>query len=56
MEIIFTDYINDQEDEEDEEPVELQHRKVFCKSNDDSADEYMQLLIVDKSLIFFRHS
>ena len=56
IETIFTDYINDQENEEDEKLVELRRRKVPCKSDDDSADEYAQSLVVDESLTSCRRS
>jgi hypothetical protein len=50
METTFAEYISDQEDEEDGEQVEPRRRKVPCKSDDDSADEYAQSLVVDESL------
>jgi len=50
METLFDEYINEQVDEEDEEPVEPRRRKVPYKSDDDSADEYAQSLVVDESL------
>jgi len=43
METLFDDYINEQVDEEDEELVEPRRRKVPCKSDDDSTDEYAVL-------------
>jgi len=56
METIFTNYINDQEDKEDKKPVKLRRRKVPCKSDDDSADEYAQSLVIDESLTSCRRS
>ena len=50
METLFDKYINKQVDKEDEELVELRHRKVPYKSDDDLADEYVQSLVVDESL------
>ncbi len=50
METLFDDYINEQVDEEDEEPAEPRRRKVPYKSDDDSADEYTQSLVVDECL------
>jgi len=50
METLFNEYINKQVDKEDKEPVEPRRRKVPYKSDDDSADEYAQSLVVDKSL------
>ena len=50
METLFDDYINKQVDEEDEELAKPRRRKVPHKSNNDSADEYAQSLVVDESL------
>ena len=50
METVFNNYINEQVDEEDEEVVELQHRKVPCISSNDLGDEYSQFLLVDEDL------
>ena len=55
METIFADFINDQEDEEDEQLVEPRRRKVPRKSDDDSADEYAQSLVIDESLTSTRN-
>jgi len=43
METLFDDYINEQVDEEDEELVEPQRRKVPCKSDDDLTNKYAVL-------------
>jgi len=50
METLFNDYINKQVDKEDKKLVKPQRRKVPYRSNDNSANEYTQSLVVDESL------
>ena len=51
---LFDEYITEQEGKDIKEIVELRRRKVPHISGDDSGDEYLQSLLIDKSLTSLR--